>query len=149
MIRQTQWRVYPLWEVESWNRTKIRNYIPPQNNQVPNNTWWAFLKTWDQMKAASFCSLSLKGISPHAAYKKQQVSTKFLKTECESCQETCAWLIFTKWSFGPSFQIPFGFFCEISQRFFQAISNGREDNHDSSTAQKMINNARKSWIIDI
>ncbi len=25
-------------------------------------------------------------------------------------------------------------FCEISQCFFQAISNGREDNHDSSTA---------------
>jgi hypothetical protein len=43
----------------------------------------------------------------------------------------------------------FGSFCEISQCFFQAISNGREDNHDSSTAQKMINSARKSLIIDI
>jgi len=29
---------------------------------------------------ASFSSLSLKGISPNAAYKKQQVSNKFLKT---------------------------------------------------------------------
>jgi hypothetical protein len=43
----------------------------------------------------------------------------------------------------------FGSFCEISQCFYQAISNGREDNHDSSTAQKMINSARKSLIIDI
>ncbi len=43
----------------------------------------------------------------------------------------------------------FGSFCEISQCFFQAISNGREDNHDSSTAQKMIDSARKSLIIDI
>jgi hypothetical protein len=43
----------------------------------------------------------------------------------------------------------FGPFCEISQCFFQVISNGREDNHDSSTAQKMINSARKSLIIDI
>jgi hypothetical protein len=64
---------------------------PPKIIKFPTNTWWAFLKTWDQMKAASFCSLSLKGISPHAAYKKQRVSTKFLKTECESCKETCAW----------------------------------------------------------
>ncbi len=43
----------------------------------------------------------------------------------------------------------FGSFSEISQCFSQAISNGREDNHDSSTAQKMINSARKSLIIDI
>ncbi len=28
----------------------------------------------------------------------------------------------------------FELFCEISQCFFQAISNAREDNHDSSTA---------------
>jgi hypothetical protein len=43
----------------------------------------------------------------------------------------------------------FGSFCEISQCFFQVISNGREDNHDSSTAQTMINSGRKSLILDI
>ncbi len=43
----------------------------------------------------------------------------------------------------------FGSFCEISQCFSQVISNGRGDNHDSITAQKMTNSARKSLIIDI
>jgi len=46
------------------------------------------------------------------------------------------------------FRYLFGSFCEISQCFFLAISNGREDNHDSSTTQKMINSATKSLIID-
>jgi hypothetical protein len=64
-------RSIPYEKLSPGTELKYEIIFPPQNNQVPNNTWWTFLKRWDQMKIALFCSLSLKGISPNAAYKKQ------------------------------------------------------------------------------